>query len=309
MIDCDALRRMDSHQLINQTSLDTEIFTPPEIVEAWWDALGTIDLDPASCERANTLIRAKAFYTEPEFDLCPPLDGLPVRRYRDWGGLAKDWRGRVVLNPPFGTPEVQCKPGCTKKRCQKRGWHLGNDMPGMPHWVNHFIGEYTAGRTTEGLMICFAATSEGWFKPLLRYPQCFLHGRTNYVLPDGTRYQGATKGSCVTYLGPNVDRFAEVFGKLGTVKVPFVPKVPVVTIPVIPPEGLLESMATRADHSFGMSTELTDEQIEQARNGPDGMEAIMARQWMTTSERRARLTEMAQIHEEVVGKGFYRYGG
>ncbi len=227
----------DSHQLINQTSGDVEIYTPPEIVDAWHEVLdGVPDLDPASSEVANRLVRAKQIYTEPRhevvgsiqtelddgtFDRAPTTAALPIRRYADWGGLAKPWCGKVVLNAPFGTPQKACGPGCASTRCIKRGWHSATDLPGMPHWIGHLVAEHTAGRLTEGLTICFAATSEGWFRPLLRYPQCFLHGRTNYVLPDGTRYKGVTKGSCVTYLGPNVARFAAVFGRLGTVKVPY----------------------------------------------------------------------------------------
>ncbi len=210
-----------NHILINADSGNHEIYTPPEIVTAWQEVLGEIDLDPASSEVANRSIRAKVIYTEPEYVLPGEMGGLPKRRYLDWGGLAREWHGRTTLNPPFGSPESACKDGCTKKGCVKRGWHTDTDLPGMNHWVNHFVGEHVAERLTEGMFLCFAATSEGWFKPLLAYPQCFFHGRTNYMLLDGTRYQGATKGSVCTYVGPNVARFAEVFGKLGTVKVAY----------------------------------------------------------------------------------------
>lgn len=221
-----------SHQLINADSGNTEIYTPPEIVTRWQEVLGVIDLDPASSEVANRSIRAKQIYTEPTFEVVGELsepgvdwhdaeDKMPLRRYRDWGGLAREWHGRCCINPPFGSPEAACKPGCTKKGCVKRGWHTATDLPGMNHWVNHFVGEYEAGRMTEGVFLCFAATSEGWFRPLLKHPQCYFHGRTNYMLPDGTRYQGATKGSVCTYVGPNVARFAAVFGDLGTIKVEY----------------------------------------------------------------------------------------
>lgn len=89
-------------------------------------------------------------------------------------------------------------------------------------WINKLVGEYEAGRVTQACCICFASTSEGWFRPLLKRPQCFLVPRTNYLLPDGTVYRGVTKGSVVTYFGPNVDRFAEAFKHLGEVKIPWV---------------------------------------------------------------------------------------
>lgn len=212
---------MESHQLVNQSSGNTEIYTPPEIVDAWHDVLGEIDLDPASSETANRSIRAKAIFTEPAYTVTQQEGQLSTRHYESWGGLGHRWPGKCCLNPPFGNAESACKPHCKKKGCVKRGWHTDTDLPGMSDWVKHFTGEHLIGRMTEGMFLCFAATSEGWFQPLLRYPQCFFRGRTNYMLPDGTRYQGATKGSVCTYLGPNVERFAEVFRKLGTVKVDY----------------------------------------------------------------------------------------
>lgn len=62
--------------------------------------------------------------------------------------------------------------------------------------------------------------NQKWFQPLLDFPQCYLSPRTNYYLPDGTKKTGVTKGSVVTYLGDNVDKFKEVFdGKFGKVKI------------------------------------------------------------------------------------------
>src|SRR6266702_3408421 len=63
-----------------------EWFTPPEIMEAVRDVLGTIDLDPASCPEAQKTVQAKTFYT------------------KEQDGLAQEWRGRVWLNPPFSHP-------------------------------------------------------------------------------------------------------------------------------------------------------------------------------------------------------------
>lgn len=98
-------------------------------------------------------------------------------------------------------------------------------------WMNHpfsrdmnkkaiekLVDEYLSDRVWQACCITFAATSEAWFRPLLEYPQCFIHGRTNYYLPDGTKKKGVTKGSVVTYLGDNNDRFKEVFSRIGTVK-------------------------------------------------------------------------------------------
>lgn len=55
-----------------------------------------------------------------------------------------------------------------------------------------------------------------------------------------------------------------------------------VTIPVAPPRSLLISMAVRHRHDFWLLDELVQEHI---------------------------LASMRQIHEEVVGVGFYKYEG
>lgn len=58
--------------------------TPAEIVEAAREVLGALDLNPASCERANETVRAARFYS-------PKQDGLK-----------RPWFGRLWMNPPYG---------------------------------------------------------------------------------------------------------------------------------------------------------------------------------------------------------------
>lgn len=100
-------------------------------------------------------------------------------------------------------------------------------------WMNHPFGRrynssaiaklvesYLRGDVGEACNITFACTSEAWFQPLLRRPQCFLVPRTNYLLPDGSVLRGVTKGSVVTYFGSNVAGFARNFHPLGVVKLP-----------------------------------------------------------------------------------------
>jgi hypothetical protein len=63
------------------SSKSNDWYTPELYISAVRDTFGHIDLDPASCALANTIVQAEKFYTEAE------------------DGLAQPWFGRVFLNP------------------------------------------------------------------------------------------------------------------------------------------------------------------------------------------------------------------
>lgn len=202
-----------SHKLVNQTSGDVEWYTDPEIIAMAREVMGHIHLDPASSRIANDTVKATYYYAE-----------------RD-DGLSRPWITTAMwMNHPFGIAERAChrsvtgKP-CKKKLCRKRGFCRTKDYGGNEAWIRKLVDSYDAGRgpMQEAVCICFANVSEAWFRPLLAFPQCFPHGRVNYFRPDGTKVEGVTKGSVITYLGPDTARFAKVFSALGTIKVPFKP--------------------------------------------------------------------------------------
>jgi hypothetical protein len=210
---------MNPAQLINQSSGDVEIYTPPEIVEPARRVLGGIDLDPASSDIANLRICARDYYAAPRFEVAETFpDGLPVRRYVDSGGLDRPWKGRIFHNPPFSPGDNPCRRNCAKIRCVKRGWHTCTELPSTGDWIMRAEYEHATGTMTEAIVITFAATSEAWFQPLMRRPQCFPCPRTNYLKPDGTVYRGVTKGSAVTYYGREVEKFRKAFTHLGVIK-------------------------------------------------------------------------------------------
>jgi ParB family chromosome partitioning protein len=79
----DDLAEKVNHQLINQ-SLTNEHYTPSIYVEAAREVMNGIDLDPASCAKANEVVRAKHFFSQSQ------------------DGLSQEWHGSVWLNPPYG---------------------------------------------------------------------------------------------------------------------------------------------------------------------------------------------------------------
>ena len=212
---------MDNHQHINQTSGNTEWYSPPELVEAARRVMGGIDLDPASSRQANeAIVKATQYHARPFFSTQGVINGLPVRHDMMGGGLAYNWYGRIWLNHPFGTGEKACRPNCKKTGCIERGWHTGNDIPGNKEWIKWLVAEYQMGHIAQACCLTYAATSETWFRPLKEFPQCIMDGRTNYLDPATMKpVTGVTKGSCVTYLGTDLDKFVAEFDRFGAVKV------------------------------------------------------------------------------------------
>jgi len=209
--------KVNKAQYINQDSGDFEYYSPIKFIEASREVMGSIDLDPASSEIANTRVMADEYYNLRMRFFQDKKEGL--RNLADInGGLDRDWYGNVWMNHPFSRTEAPCKDNCEKQICQKRGYHTSIPIPGNKEWIERFVDEYENGNVNQACCITYSNTSETWFKPLLNYLQCFVYGRVNYYLPDGTIKQGVTKGSVVTYLGNNTEKFKQAFSKFGKVK-------------------------------------------------------------------------------------------
>lgn len=219
-----------AHQLINQSSGKVEWYTPMDIIEAAKEVFGgEIDLDPATSEAANERIGARRGYLAPGYTEVPinPLteniwEPRFYRQYRSQHGLTKDWEGKVWLNPPFGQRERACKLdkdgnfNCRKKACRKRDYHIVQDKPGMIDWVERMERAYLREEIEEGLMLTFASESTEWGCVLKQYPRWKPDIRVNYI--DGRTGEiakGVSKESMVTYFGPHIRIFANIFQALG----------------------------------------------------------------------------------------------
>lgn len=69
-----------------EPGLSDERYTRSAYIEAARRVMGSIDLDPASCDLANETVRATTYYTQ------------------DTNGLHQPWFGNVWLNPPYSQP-------------------------------------------------------------------------------------------------------------------------------------------------------------------------------------------------------------
>lgn len=157
---------------------ENEWYTPQEYVEAARKTLGHFDLDPASSEHANTHhVRALNFYT------------------KDDNGLARDWFGRVWMNPPYSQPLIT-------QFCEK------------------LRASYQSGDVMQAIALTHNYSDTGWFHHLAAVSSalCFTKGRVRFEAPDGTK-AAPTQGQTFFYLGDKPGAFASEFTQFGLVLV------------------------------------------------------------------------------------------
>lgn len=161
---------------VGQNTGESEWFTPAEIADAARAVMGGIDLDPASTPEANAVIKAKRFYTA------------------DDDGLAKTWRGRVWMNPPYGQPLIAL-------------------------FIDKLVESFRDG-VPQACVLVNNATETDWFQTAARCASalCFRRGRVRFWHPE-RKSATPLQGQAILYLGTRRDAFCELFGESGFVMV------------------------------------------------------------------------------------------
>ena len=68
---------------VTKNTGNNEWYTPSIYIDMARDVLGSIDIDPASSQEADTVVKAKKYYTAED------------------DGLSHEWKGKVWMNPPY----------------------------------------------------------------------------------------------------------------------------------------------------------------------------------------------------------------
>lgn len=164
------------------SSSSNDWYTPSEFVEAAREVMGGIDLDPASSDVANEVVRATSIYTI------------------DDDGLSQEWGGRVWLNPPYGRND--------------------DNVSNQALWSERLLDDHADGRVEQACLMVTSKTADAWFQQLWDTPICFIAGRVQFRPGAGQDETTNTQGNVVAYLGARVEAFERAFERFGRIVVP-----------------------------------------------------------------------------------------
>ncbi len=177
-----------------------EWYTPSPFVEGAREVMGGIDLDPASHEEANRTVKATRFFTAAD------------------DGLKQAWYGRVFLNPPGGLVAEFWE-------------HL--IISGVPEaiWIGYSLEQLQTLQkfvvTPLHFPICITskriAFVENEAKKKARLEEIDAINinrklRGEKLRPRNEKGGSPSHSNYVTYIGPNVQAFKDVFSKFGVVR-------------------------------------------------------------------------------------------
>ncbi len=135
------------------------------------------------------------FFGTIDLDPCSNSEGnpnVPANNYytEKSNGLAHDWHGKVFMNHPYSNSK---------------------------EWVPYAALQYESGNAEELVLLIKVDISTRWWQSINKYPWVAINKRLKF----GDAKGAAPFQSGIIYLGKDLDRFNKVFGKYGTLYVPY----------------------------------------------------------------------------------------
>ena len=129
------------------------------------------------------------FFGTIDLDPCSNSEGdpnVPALNYytEKTNGLAHDWYGKVFMNHPYSNSK---------------------------EWVPYAAMQYETGNTEEMVLLLKLDISTRWWQSVAKYPWIAINKRVKF----GDAKSASPFQSAIVYLGKDLDRFNQVFGKYG----------------------------------------------------------------------------------------------
>lgn len=181
----------------------------------------------AISERLDTLThkapkKPQATVQKPVKKLYPPSDVID---------LARQVIGAIDLDPAGDDAAQQWVQAATYYTPEQDGlthpW-LGRVWLYIPmankagKWTKKAVAEFERSNLTEAIILVKPSLGSKWFQKLAQqFPVCFPHERIRFLDEQGTPQPKPQQSSAFLYLGPNLERFKQVFGAIGCISIPF----------------------------------------------------------------------------------------
>ena len=185
------MKTEESSTIAKLSSKSKEHYTPKFLVDKARKVLSTIDLDPATSKRVNSLyIKATNFYTKED------------------DALTKEWKENVFLNPPGG----RILDGVSRPKSSAKEFYT------------KLLKEFRNGNVRSAILVVYSLDQLAQNQELLNYTFCILKQRLRFLYE--TSYGNFEEGSSQSHSNAIVlltrdervkNKFIEEFSELGKV--------------------------------------------------------------------------------------------
>ena len=140
------------------------------------------------------------------------------------GDVYKFFNGQIDTDPccnDINNPNVPAKVLYTEETSGLEHPWMGNVFMNHPYsdsknWIPYAAHQYECGNATEMVLLIKLDVSTKWWRSIEKYPWIAVIKRLRF----GDAASAAPFQSAIIYLGKDMDRFKEVFGKYGQMYVP-----------------------------------------------------------------------------------------